>query len=126
VDLFFVLSGFLIGGLLVSELHHHGHIDIGRFLIRRGLKIYPPHFVFIGYLMLMPVAKAILAGNNVWTTFTTEWGKYWPNLLFLHNYVGTNPAGHTWTLAVEEHFYLLLPFLLAGLVWLGRVLCSCW
>jgi len=121
VDLFFVLSGFLIGGLLVTELHHYGHIDIGRFLIRRGLKIYPPYFVFIGYLMLMPVVKAILAGNNAWTTFTTEWGKYWPNLLFLQNYVGTNPAGHTWTLAVEEHFYLLLPFLLAGLVWLGCV-----
>src|SRR5687767_11658986 len=50
VDLFFVLSGFLIGGLLVSELTKHGRIHIPLFLIRRGLKIYPPYFVFIGYL----------------------------------------------------------------------------
>jgi peptidoglycan/LPS O-acetylase OafA/YrhL len=47
VDLFFVLSGFLIGGPLISEHQRQGRIDIGRFLLRRGLKIYPPYFVFI-------------------------------------------------------------------------------
>ena len=41
VDLFFVLSGFLIGGLLLMELDKHGTIAVLRFLIRRGLKIYP-------------------------------------------------------------------------------------
>jgi peptidoglycan/LPS O-acetylase OafA/YrhL len=41
--------------------------------------------------------------------------------LFLQNYVGTNPAGHTWTLAVEEHFYLALPFALAALLALRRI-----
>src|SRR5688572_11329479 len=54
VDLFFVLSGFLIGGLLVTELQKHGRIDVTRFLVRRGLKIYPAYLVFIGFLMLMP------------------------------------------------------------------------
>jgi peptidoglycan/LPS O-acetylase OafA/YrhL len=121
VDLFFVLSGFLIGGLLVTELQKHGRIDVTRFLVRRGLKIYPAYFVFIAYLMLMPTAKALLRDGSAWTTFTGEWLRYWPNLLFLQNYVGTNPAGHTWTLAVEEHFYLMLPFALVALVAMGRV-----
>jgi peptidoglycan/LPS O-acetylase OafA/YrhL len=121
VDLFFVLSGFLIGGLLVTELQKYGRIDVPRFLVRRGLKIYPPYFVFIAYLILMPTAKALLGGGNAWKTIVDQWGLYWPNLLFLQNYVGTNPAGHTWTLAVEEHFYLILPFGLAALVAMRRV-----
>jgi peptidoglycan/LPS O-acetylase OafA/YrhL len=121
VDLFFVLSGFLIGGLLVTELHRHGSVDVTRFLIRRGLKIYPPYFVFIAYLLLVPAAKTLAGGGDAWATISHGWSMYWPNLLFLQNYIGTNPAGHTWTLAVEEHFYLMLPFALVGLVALGRV-----
>ena len=118
VDLFFVLSGFLIGGLLLSELAKHGRIYVSRFLVRRGLKIYPPYFVFLTYLVMMPTAKALLGGGSPWSTLTDNLTLYWPNLLFLQNYVGSNPAGHTWTLAVEEHFYLMLPF---GLV----VLAAC-
>jgi peptidoglycan/LPS O-acetylase OafA/YrhL len=121
VDLFFVLSGFLIGGLLVTELQKHGKIDVPRFLVRRGLKIYPPYFVFIAYLVLLPTAKSLVGGGDAWKTIVDQWGLYWPNLLFLQNYVGTNPAGHTWTLAVEEHFYLILPFGLAALVAMGRI-----
>ncbi len=121
VDLFFVLSGFLIGGLLVTELQKHSRIDVTRFLVRRGLKIYPAYFVFISYVMLMPAAKSFASGGDAWATITGEWTKYWPNLLFLQNYVGSNPAGHTWSLAVEEHFYLTLPFALVALVIIGRV-----
>jgi peptidoglycan/LPS O-acetylase OafA/YrhL len=115
VDLFFVLSGFLIGGLLLSEHNRRGRIDVGRFLVRRGLKIYPPYFVFIAYLIAMPAAKAFVGGGDPWLTVAEEATRYWPNLLFVQNYVGHNPAGHTWTLAVEEHFYLMLPFVLVGL-----------
>jgi peptidoglycan/LPS O-acetylase OafA/YrhL len=130
VDLFFVLSGFLIGGLLLSEHRKHGEIHVGRFLLRRGLKIYPPYLVFIAYLVLMPVAKAILAGGDGLGVAVTQSSLYWPNLLFVQNYVGTNPAGHTWSLAVEEHFYMLLPFGLVALIarrrmhWLPLV-CLC-
>lgn len=121
VDLFFVLSGFLIGGLLVTELKRHGRIDIPRFLIRRGLKIYPPYFVFIGYLILMPVARAYASGASAWAKLSEEFLRYLPNLVFLQNYVEKNPAGHTWSLAVEEHFYLILPFALAALASAGHI-----
>jgi peptidoglycan/LPS O-acetylase OafA/YrhL len=121
VDLFFVLSGFLIGGLLLSEHQKYGQMHVGRFLVRRGLKIYPPYFVFIAYLMLMPTAKVVRAGGSLGGALYEQWLLYWPNLLFLQNYVGSNPAGHTWTLAVEEHFYLMLPFALLAVAAWGRM-----
>ena len=121
VDLFFVLSGFLIGGLLIRELRRCGSIDITRFLVRRGLKIYPAYFVFIAYLILVPTVKALASGGGWSATLTEQWIRYWPNLLFLQNYIGSNPAGHTWSLAVEEHFYLLLPFAMVALASTGRV-----
>lgn len=126
VDLFFVLSGFLIGGLLLAELQRHGRIDIARFLIRRGLKIYPAYFVFIAYLILVPTIKVLARGGDWSAALVVEWLRYWPNLLFLQNYVGDNPAGHTWTLAVEEHFYLMLPFALAALMAAGRIRMLVW
>jgi len=116
VPLFFVLSGFLIGGLLLSELQKRGRISVSRFLVRRGLKIYPPYFAFLAYLFLMPLAKAAWAGGNP-KAIAADWCvRYWPNLLFLQNYIGPDPAAHTWSLAVEEHFYLVLPFVLLGLL----------
>jgi len=121
VDLFFVLSGFLIGGLLVAELRRFGRIDVVRFLMRRGFKIYPAYYVFIAYLVAMPLLKGGLAGQDVADLVVRQWELYWPNLLFLQNYVGSNPAGHTWSLAVEEHFYLLLPFALAWLASTGHI-----
>lgn len=116
VPLFFTLSGFLIGGLLLSELRKHEHISISRFLIRRGFKIYPAYFVFLAYLFLLPLSKALFAGQDLRHAFATLLGDYYPNFLFLQNYIGPNPAGHTWSLAVEEHFYIMLPFAIATLV----------
>jgi peptidoglycan/LPS O-acetylase OafA/YrhL len=121
VDLFFVLSGFLIGGLLLSEYERRGRIDVGRFLVRRGLKIYPGYLVFLAYLICIPVLKSVWQGSDPAVTLSEQWQVYWPNLLFLQNYIGTNPAGHTWTLAVEEHFYLLLPWGLAALASMNRM-----
>ncbi|MBI2511705.1 MAG: acyltransferase [Opitutae bacterium] len=107
VDLFFVLSGFLVSGLLFSEYRRTGAIDVRRFLVRRGLKIWPAYFAYLTFLAL-------------WFTWQRWHGKpvdtlaaLQPNLLHLQNYLGT-PREHTWSLAVEEHFYLLLA--LAGFV----------
>jgi peptidoglycan/LPS O-acetylase OafA/YrhL len=94
VDLFFVLSGFLVSGLLFQDYQHSGRIRAGRFLLRRGMKIYPAFWVLI-------LVSALTFGR-----LATP-GAYLRELAFVQNYV---PAiwAHTWSLAVEEHFYLLL------------------
>lgn len=98
VDLFFVLSGFLVGGLLMAEYRRRGSLDVKRFLIRRALKIYPPF-----YLLLALTAAIVLlrdpSADNLRRTVAEA--------VYLQNYLpGLWP--HTWSLAVEEHFYLLL------------------
>jgi peptidoglycan/LPS O-acetylase OafA/YrhL len=106
VDLFFVLSGFLISGLLFVEWKRDGRIQVGRFLIRRGFKIYPSFYVF---LLLAGLALHLLARN-----MPTTASRYVHEAFFMQNYLG-GVWGHTWSLAVEEHFYLLLPLFIITL-----------
>lgn len=108
VDLFFVLSGFLIGGLLFKEIRKTGKLDVKRFFIRRGLKIWPAYFIFLA---------AVLVIDGTQQGFGRAFQSLIPNLVHLQNYLGT-PRGITWSLAVEEHFYLALPlFLLLVIPW---------
>ncbi|MGB7731408.1 MAG: acyltransferase [Candidatus Acidiferrum sp.] len=101
VDLFFVLSGFLVGGLLIGEYKTRGSIRIGRFIKRRGFKIWPAYYFYLLF--------QVISHHFPLSTFLV------PNLLHLQNYLGTS-LSHTWTLAVEEHFYLALPVLLVFLI----------
>ena len=105
VDLFFVLSGFLISGLLFREHQRFGSIHYGRFLARRGLKIYPAFYVMLAVV----IGISLSLGRPF-----PPWRLLWPELFFFQNY---HPAifPHAWSLAVEEHFYLLLPLLLLAL-----------
>jgi peptidoglycan/LPS O-acetylase OafA/YrhL len=107
VDLFFVLSGYLIGGLLLSELDRHGRIGCGRFWLRRGLKIWPSYFALLAVLAGIEATRWIdLASPGSTANDLLVHG------LFLQNYLDRGVNGPTWSLAVEEHFYLLLPLLL--------------
>ena len=111
VDLFFVLSGFLISGLLFREYRDTGGIRVRRFLIRRGPKIWPSY-----YLLLIGVTLIYLLTSP--STLATLKKQLILNFLVLQNYLpGIREQtylilGHTWTLAVEEHFYLMLLLLL--------------
>jgi len=96
VDLFFVLSGFLLGRLVLKEHLATGRFDGRRFTIRRVLKLWPVLYVFL--------AVQAVAGPESWTTFL------WQNALHIQNYAGTS-LRHLWSLAVEEHFYLVLAVL---------------
>lgn len=112
VDLFFVLSGFLISGLLFREYQDSGTIDVTRFLLRRGLKIWPSYYVAFGTLLLVEVAKPCFSGGS------PEWHlipKTWPSWVFLQNYAH-NQWSWSWSLAVEEHFYIALPLLLLAVM----------
>ncbi len=106
VDLFFVLSGFLISGLLFKEYLKFGTVQPVRFLIRRGFKIYPIYFLSYP-LYLVPILSS---GNFNAIYFLSD-------LTFTQNYINAwgyaNPA--SWSLAVEEHFY----FGFAIFLWLG-------
>ncbi len=95
VRIFFILSGFLVGGLLMKEWKSKGLIDGKRFLIRRAFKIWPQYYVFI---LLITVT-----GHH-------SLGIMWGSFVHLQNYFIGVP--HLWTLAVEEHAYLLLAVLL--------------
>jgi peptidoglycan/LPS O-acetylase OafA/YrhL len=104
--LFFVLSGFLVTGLLIKERQRHGEADVRRFLIRRAFKIYPGFWVMIATSVLL--FRAI--GRPV-----PRLGLFC-ELIFFQNY-GPGVWASTWSLAVEEHFYLGVAMLFA---WLNR------
>ena len=97
VDIFFVLSGFLVSGLLFKEAAQSGTVSITRFLIRRGFKIYPSFWAMITVTSVW----AWLQGNPV------SFAGLGHELFYVQNYLG-GICGHTWSLAVEEHFYFLL------------------
>jgi peptidoglycan/LPS O-acetylase OafA/YrhL len=102
VDLFFVLSGFLISGLLFSEYKKRKSIDIKRFFIRRGLKIYPAFYTFL-------LATGV-AGELAFHAHANS-AQYLHEVFFIMNYK-RGVWDHTWTLAVEEQFYIFLPLFL--------------
>jgi peptidoglycan/LPS O-acetylase OafA/YrhL len=97
VDLFFVLSGFLVSGLLFREYDKFRKIDVKRFLVRRGFKIYPAFWLLIA----ATVGLGLLRGKGL------EWNRVLAELFFVQNYF-PGVWIHTWSLAVEEHFYILL------------------
>ena len=114
VDLFFVLSGFLIGGLIMREVVTKQSFDIRRFFIRRILKIWPLYYLYLlvftailfaekgaafGHYLVTVVVPAWFNYQNLSPAFSANIDHIWP------------PIGMTWSLAIEEHFYLLLPLL---------------
>lgn len=116
VNFFFVLSGFLITFLLLSERQFTGRIAIGAFYVRRILRIWPLYFVvvFLGFVVL-PWLKMHFGEHT-----SHEPAKLWYFLIFLVNfndlYNGCNTPTLTllWSVAVEEQFYLVWPLLVAA------------
>lgn len=105
VDIFFVLSGFLVSGLLFREHQRTGMVRSGRFLVRRGLKIYPAFYVLLTITIFY---QNVLVSPDAWQKIASEF-------FFVQNY-GPTLWNHTWSLAVEEHFYLGLVLLVVLLL----------
>lgn len=110
VILFFVLSGFLITTILLRELDQAKRVDFRRFYIRRARRLLPALVVVsLAYLLLQ---VTVFGEPDRW------WQRTWPALGYVSNYVsiaGVDLAHMTptWSLAIEEHFYLLWPVALA-------------
>lgn len=102
VDLFFVLSGFLVSGLIFQEIKTQGDVRLGRFLVRRALKIYPSFYVFL----LVSVLAAWMTDRNY------ETSQLLSEIFYLQSYFD-GLWMHTWSLAVEEHFYLVFALVVA-------------
>jgi peptidoglycan/LPS O-acetylase OafA/YrhL len=100
VDLFFVLSGYFIGGQLWRELHRTGTISIRNFMIRRGLRIWPLFFFVFACVALLFHQQLV----------DKHYG--WADLVFLANYFNYGIVLGGWSLCSEEQFYLLTPLLL--------------
>lgn len=92
VDLFFVLSGFLIGGITLREVQRTGGFNRNRFFIRRAMRLWPVLYIF--------VLGQIALDRFPLTAFVPQ------ILLHVQNYFPT-PISHLWSLAIEEQFYLL-------------------
>jgi peptidoglycan/LPS O-acetylase OafA/YrhL len=103
VDIFFVLSGFLVGGLIFREYDSSKSFDAKRFLVRRAFKIWPILYLYIAIL--------VISGRY-------EWKQIDPQTVFHVQNFFVTPLNHLWSLAVEEHFYVAFAALFA---WLNRV-----
>ena len=112
VDLFFVLSGYLIGGQLLVELARNERLNFGRFYARRALRIMPAYLVILTIYFLVPS----------WREYPDMAQPLWKFLFSVQNIAlhGGTAFSHAWSLAVEDQFYLALPFVLLILFWRPR------
>lgn len=112
VDLFFVLSGYLISGLLLSDLKKLGRIRLSRFWLRRGLKIWPSYYAVYGLLFVTSVLPPVLAGGLEEASRRAYAAI--PNFVFVQNFFPSAVRWpHSWSLAIEEQFYIGLPLIMS-------------
>lgn len=110
VDLFFVLSGYLIGSQLLKPLSRGEPLAFGNFYLRRSFRVLPAFLVVLALYFSVPGFREAQGIQPLWQFLT-----YTVNLLI--DYQHNKAFSHVWSLCVEEHFYLLFP-LLAW--WLAR------
>ncbi len=143
VDVFFVISGFLIGGNLWREIDRTGRLQLGTFYMRRIRRLAPAYVVMVlvtfavGWLVLLPFEYRELGKSMISATI------YLSNVLFYRQagYFDAaseeKPLLHTWSLSVEEQFYLVLPLTLLllmrwrlvwvlVLIWAGSLMANLW
>lgn len=113
VDIFFVLSGYLITTILLKEQEARGRIDYAAFLERRARRLFPALALLLAiYLLLAPLLSPVLAERK-WADIGTA-ALYLTNIRHTFWPVNT-PLSHTWSLGIEQQFYLLWPLLLMSL-----------
>jgi len=122
VDLFFALSGFLIGGQLFRPYARHEPEHFGLFYLRRLFRTLPPYLVVVALYFTVPVFRERRTIEPLWQflTFTEN--------LFI-DFSQPRAFSHVWSLCVEEQFYLVAPIVVFGLMrrpapWLAAAFCG--
>ena len=107
VSIFFVISGFLITTLLVREYQATQHLNLKNFYIRRAFRIFPAFYAYWLVVLVLELFGCIQVSHS----------DLFSSAVYIWNYVPRNVdtwfLGHTWSLSVEEQFYLLWPLILA-------------
>jgi peptidoglycan/LPS O-acetylase OafA/YrhL len=124
VTIFFTLSGFLITSLLWEELRSTGRVSLGAFYRRRARRLGPALVSVVGFVIIVSVMWPRLANWPV-TLGALTWSTNWITLHLqgspAERYTGqATLLGHTWSLAIEEQFYLLWPLILPAIFRWGR------
>jgi peptidoglycan/LPS O-acetylase OafA/YrhL len=125
VDVFFVISGFLITSLLLKELRQ-GTFSLLNFWERRARRILPALAVVVaaiiaaGWFFLMPADYETLGKQVIALIGFSSNVKFWRETGYFAAAAETKPLLHTWSLSLEEQFYLLIPLLLAFLFWIRK------
>jgi len=116
VNTFFVLSGFLITSLLVSEWETTGAINVKFFYIRRALRLFPALLAML--LLYVLYILLITSGHKTWEHLRASlWALfYFTNWARAFDLGSTLDLGHTWSLSIEEQFYFIWPWLLRSLL----------
>jgi peptidoglycan/LPS O-acetylase OafA/YrhL len=127
VDVFFVLSGYLITGLLLDEHARTGRISMPRFWARRARRLLPAVLVLVAVTAVVvqhvsPIASLPERRDDLLGTlfYYANWHFIASDQSYFASYAGASPLRHTWSLAIEEQFYLVWPLLLVGLMFLAR------
>ncbi len=118
VNLFFVLSGYLITNILQVQWEHSGKIDLKDFWLRRAKRLLPALFVMLAGVMLWtvlfaPERLAALKQETLAAVFYySNWFLIFHEVSYFESFGPPSPLGHLWSLAIEEQFYLFWPLLL--------------
>jgi peptidoglycan/LPS O-acetylase OafA/YrhL len=120
VQIFFVLSGFLITTLMLREVQRSGRLHPGRFYLRRALRIVPVYAAYLVLVVLMQAAGWVQVSSGQWLSALTWTVNVAP-------FKAPWALSHFWSLCVEEHFYLLWPLLMVALPprWCRRMVPLC-
>ncbi|HEX4220644.1 MAG TPA: acyltransferase family protein [Acidimicrobiales bacterium] len=127
VSVFFTLSGYLITDLLMSEWRSSGQLQLGDFWIRRARRLLPALFVMLAVVSIWvsvgdPSQLGALRGDVFSSAvYANNWWLIFHHVSYFERFGPPSPLGNLWSLAVEEQFYLLWPWLLlGGLLWARR------
>ncbi len=118
LDVFFVLSGFLIGRILMTSLKQTGSVEFWSFFTRRSMRIFPAFYLVLTLAVFWYLRYQVgqyeffLMGGNWQRLRNSSWQNYTYTMNYLFSAGDPNPMSWGWSLCVEEHFYLVLPLLL--------------